>query len=93
MKCPKNPSLYHRTKIRPGERIITNVVFEEDDTLIFSTTFKNVAIGLTVNRDDLGEPTTERVDEFYNHCMNKMSNKHFPMNKNKCDYVKTTYGK
>lgn len=92
MNLPKKPSLYHRTKIRPGERIISNVVFEEDDQLMFSTLFKNDAVGLKIGRDDLGEPTIETVDSFYGHCMNNMSNDHFSMNKNKCDYVRTTYG-
>jgi len=31
------------------------------------------------------------ADQFYTSCL-KMGNKEFPLNKNMCDFVKTTYG-
>lgn len=70
-------------------------MFEEDEALFdaLSTTFINKAVGLTMSRDDLGEPSVETVNSVYDHCMNIMSNEHFSMNKNKCAFIKTTYGK
>lgn len=86
---PRKPSLYYRTKVRPGEFINTQLVIDHDDTFRFTLQFLNDAMGTFTNTEIKTSMTT---DEFHSLCV-KMGSKDFSVNKNMCDFVKSAYGK
>lgn len=87
---PKKPSIYYRTKVRPGELITTKVVIEKSDEFRCTLQLDNVAVGTYSNVELKTYMTT---DEFYNMCTLELGSKDFSMNKDMCNFVKTNYGK
>jgi len=64
------------------------MVIENVNKFRFSLSFNNYQIGTYIDTEIKKSMTT---DKFYSSCVD-MGNADFPMNKNMCDFVKTTYG-
>lgn len=84
---PKKPSLYFRRKIRPGEKTLIYFVIEKYVKYDYLTGFSNQTSFIQNSKN-----FTMTTDSLYKYCLME-GQKSFPMNKNMCDFAKTTYGK
>lgn len=85
----KKPSIYYRTKVRPGEIINTFVVIENDESFQFLVRYNNEALGTGLNSRNKNSLT---VDFFYSVCIDYISSADFSVNTKMCDSLKTLYG-
>ncbi|VVC36587.1 PKD/REJ-like domain,EGF-like domain [Cinara cedri] len=84
---PKKPSLYYRTKVKPGESLMAFLVIEPDSNS-YLMQFVNNAKGTHTESIDKVSMT---IDELYSECK-QLGSETFQINEEMCNFAKTTYG-